>query len=142
MRESRGGDRGLNPHPLKNHKDVGFLIKLYWSGSLEKSQSYQTIIQWWANTMSFAYKAMMATAFSGIWIPSSSSKKKKKHCQSGPPVGPPLKFFFGSAHDKSVCWSTKCFSLLRRPGREVIKLFSSSTQLSMKFIMLKMLLAF
>ena len=44
MRGSRGGDRGFGP-PAKLQKLR--ISKQYWSGSPEKSQSYQARIQCW-----------------------------------------------------------------------------------------------
>ena len=62
---SRGGGGGTGgPAPLKNHKKYR-VSKQYWSGSSEKSQSYQASIQCWANIGTpakrrFAGEPMMA----------------------------------------------------------------------------------
>ena len=42
------GDRGSRPLPLKNKKKYRVSLQ-YWSGSPEKSQSYQVSIQCWAD---------------------------------------------------------------------------------------------
>ena len=44
LRGSRGGGRGPDPYPLKNHKTIGFLSNT----GPEKSQSYKASIQCWA----------------------------------------------------------------------------------------------
>ena len=44
VRIQRGDRESGHPPTLKNHKNIGFL-KQYWSGSPEKSQSYQASIQ-------------------------------------------------------------------------------------------------
>ena len=43
---SRGGDRGPDPSPVKNHKNI--VSYQFWSRSPEKSQSYIASIQCWA----------------------------------------------------------------------------------------------
>ena len=98
------------PFTLKNHKNIGFL-KQYWSGSPEKSQSYQASIQCWAIICTPAKRHLNVVSlagrrwphFSGIWIQLLTKNKKKK-------VGPPLKKLSGSAQDQdsySICFHDK-----------------------------------
>ena len=72
MRGSRGGDRGSGPHPLENHKDIGFLSNT--GPDHEKSQSYQASIQSWV-VIGMPVKRHL-NVFNSIWISSSTKKKK------------------------------------------------------------------
>ena len=133
VRIQRGDSSPDPPPPLKNRKSLGFL----------------------SNTRPDPLKNRWWPAKIGIWILPPSYTKKKRCCQ----VGPPLTKLSGSAHETSYTHVPLLFPIWKIPmknlniftsllvchlpgrnpprtGPKDIKLFSCSTQLSMKFQLL------
>ena len=110
------GTGGPNSPPLKNHKKYWVSLQC-WSGSPEKSQSYQSSIQCWDSICPPAKRNFNGVSladrwwpiYSGIWILYPPSTKKRETVIK---FGPPLTKNSGSVHGFTLSYLVVAFSFL------------------------------